>query len=135
MGFGVPAAVAAAVAFPRRQVVSIAGDGCFLMNAQELSTAVAHGAAPVVIVVDNGRYGTIRQHQEGAYPGRVSGTQLHNPDFAAYARSFGAFGQTVGTTEEFAPALESALASGRAAVLHVMADPDVAEPSSEPNTQ
>jgi acetolactate synthase-1/2/3 large subunit len=135
MGFGVPAAVAAAIAFPHRQVVSIAGDGCFLMNAQELSTAVAHGAAPVVIVVDNGRYGTIRQHQEGAYPGRVSGTQLHNPDFAAHARSFGAFGQAVRTTEEFAPALESALACGRAAVLHLMADPDVAEPSSEPNTQ
>ncbi|MCH6162502.1 thiamine pyrophosphate-dependent enzyme [Streptomyces sp. M600PL45_2] len=120
MGYSVPAGVAAAVACPGRQVVTLAGDGCFLMNGQELATAVAHEAAPLILVVDNGTYGTIRKHQELAHPGRVSGTDLLNPDFAAYARAFGAHGETVTATEEFAPALERALAncrSGRAALI------------------
>ncbi|MDQ8702723.1 thiamine pyrophosphate-binding protein [Streptomyces sp. LHD-70] len=119
MGYGVPAAVAAALAHPDRTVVSVAGDGCFLMNGQELATAVAEGAAPLVLVLDNSQYGTIRQHQEQTYPGRVSGTALGNPDFAAYARAFGAHGETVTATEEFGPALERALACGRAALIEL----------------
>ncbi len=130
MGFGVPAAVAAAIAEPGRQVVSVAGDGCFLMNGQELSTAAAHGAAPLVVVVDNGQYGTIRQHQERSYPGRVNGTALHNPDFAAYARAFGGFGVTARTTEEVGPALDAAFASGTLAVVHLIVDPEVLHPTS-----
>ncbi|OEV30063.1 thiamine pyrophosphate-binding protein, partial [Streptomyces nanshensis] len=120
MGYGVPAGVAAAVTHPGRQVVTFAGDGCFLMNGQELSTAVAEGAAPLIIVVDNGTYGTIRKHQELTYPGRVSGTDLVNPDFSAFARAFGAHGETVTATGEFASALERSLAncrSGRAALI------------------
>ncbi|MCQ8190270.1 thiamine pyrophosphate-dependent enzyme [Streptomyces rugosispiralis] len=119
MGYGIPAAVAAAIAHPGRQVVSVAGDGCFLMNGQELATAVANGATPLILLVANGTYGTIRQHQEQHYPGRVSGTGLVNPDFAAYARAFGAHGETVTTTEEFAPALERALAVGTAALIEL----------------
>ncbi|MEU0845373.1 thiamine pyrophosphate-dependent enzyme [Streptomyces sp. NPDC005962] len=119
MGYGIPAAVAAAIAHPGRQVLSVAGDGCFLMNGQELATAVAEGATPLILVVANGTYGTIRQHQEAHYPGRVSGTGLVNPDFAAYARAFGAHGETVTATEEFAPALERALTRGTAALIEL----------------
>jgi acetolactate synthase-1/2/3 large subunit len=128
MGFGVPAAVAASLVHPGRQVVSVAGDGCFLMNGQELATATAYGATPLVLVVDNAQYGTIREHQERAHPGRVSGTALVNPDFGAYARSFGAHGERVSATAEFGPALDRALASGRAAVLHLEVDPEVLAP-------
>ncbi|WP_219415616.1 thiamine pyrophosphate-dependent enzyme [Pseudonocardia nigra] len=128
MGFGVPAAVAASLVHPGRQVVSVAGDGCFLMNGQELATAVAHGATPLVLVVDNGQYGTIREHQEREHPGRVSGTALVNPDFGAFARSFGAQGERVSTTREFEAALDRALDSGRAAVLHLDVDPEVRAP-------
>ncbi|PVE11780.1 thiamine pyrophosphate-dependent enzyme [Streptomyces scopuliridis] len=119
MGYGIPAAVAAAIADPGRRVVSIAGDGCFLMNGQELATAVTEGAAPVIIVLNNSTYGTIRQHQEQTYPGRVSGTGLGNPDFAALARAFGAHGETVTLTEEFGPALERSLACGKAALIEL----------------
>ncbi|WP_306319019.1 MULTISPECIES: thiamine pyrophosphate-dependent enzyme [unclassified Streptomyces] len=119
MGYGIPAAVSAALTHPDRRVVSVAGDGCFLMNGQELATAVAEGAAPLILVLDNAQYGTIRVHQEREYPGRVSGTALGNPDFAAYAHAFGAHGETVTTTEEFAPALDRALASGRAAIIQL----------------
>ncbi|MGW0811858.1 thiamine pyrophosphate-dependent enzyme [Streptomyces viridiviolaceus] len=119
MGYGIPAAVAAALTHPGRRVVSVAGDGCFLMNGQELATAVAEGAAPLILVLDNSAYGTIRQHQEQTYPGRVSGTALGNPDFAAYARAFGAHGETVTTTAEFGPALERALNCGRAALIQL----------------
>jgi acetolactate synthase-1/2/3 large subunit len=89
MGYSVPAAVAAKLAAPARTVVALAGDGDFLMNGQEFATAVQYGAAVVVLVVNNGMYGTIRMHQEREFPGRVSGTELANPDFAAYARAFG----------------------------------------------
>ena len=119
MGYGVPAAVAAAIEYPDRRVISVAGDGCFLMNGQELATAVAEGATPLILVLNNSQYGTIRQHQEQTYPGRVSGTALGNPDFAAYARAFGAHGETVTATEEFGPALERALTSGRAALIEL----------------
>ena len=108
MGYGVPAAVAAKAVHPERIVVCFAGDGCFLMNGQELATAVQYGLPIIVVVVNNGMYGTIRMHQERHYPGRVIGTDLVNPDFAALARAYGAFGETGTTTEEFAPAFERA---------------------------
>ncbi len=95
MGYGVPAAVAAKAVHPDRIVVSWNGDGCFLMNGQELATAVQYGLAVVFIVVDNAMYGTIRMHQERHYPARVYGTDLVNPDFAALARAYGAHGETV----------------------------------------
>ncbi len=123
MGYGVPAAIAAKLVHPERIVVSWNGDGCFLMNGQELATAVQYGAGVVFVVIDNGMYGTIRMHQERRYPGRVVGSGLTNPDFAALARAFGAHGETVRRTEEFAPAFERALDAGRPALLHVLLDP------------
>ena len=122
MGYGVPAAVAAARA--GRLGVAFAGDGCFLMHGQEFATAVQYDLPILVIVVDNGMYGTIRMHQERDYPGRVSGTQLKNPDFAAYALAFGGHGERVEKPEEFAPALERAMASGKPAILHLLIDPE-----------
>ncbi|MGW2346542.1 thiamine pyrophosphate-dependent enzyme [Streptomyces sp. NPDC001661] len=119
MGYGVPAAVAAAIALPGRRVVSVAGDGCYMMNGQELATAVAEGVAPIILVMNNGMYGTIRQHQEAAHPGRVSGTNLTNPDFAALARAYGAHGETVTHTGEFRDALRRAVASGLPAVIEL----------------
>lgn len=111
MGYGVPAAVGAAIECAGvRPVVCFVGDGGFLMTAQELATAIRHGAAPVIILVDNGSYGTIRMHQERSYPNRVVATDLANPDFAAFAQSFGAHGETVTETAQFRPALERALA-------------------------
>ncbi len=123
MGYGVPAAVAAKAVHPDRVVLSWNGDGCFLMNGQELATAVQYGLAIVFVVVDNGMYGTIRMHQERTYPARDYGTALVNPDFAALARAFGAFGETVVRTADFAPAFERALAAGRPALLHLKLDP------------
>ena len=104
-------------------VVSWNGDGCFQMNGQELATAVQYGLAVIFCVVDNGMYGTIRMHQERTYPARVSGTQLVNPDFAALARAYGAHGETVTRTDEFAPAFERAAAAGGPALLHLKVDP------------
>jgi len=118
MGFGVPAAVAAALSAPEKTVVCVAGDGDFLMSGQELATAAAYDANLIVIVVDNQAYGTIRMHQEREYPGRVSGTALTSPDFAAYGTAFGFPAWTVSTTDEFAPAFAAAQAAGRG-VLHV----------------
>jgi acetolactate synthase-1/2/3 large subunit len=123
MGYGVPAAVIAKRQHPGRVVVAFAGDGCFLMNGQEFATAVQYAAAIIVIIVDNSQYGTIRMHQERDYPGRVVGTQLQNPDFALYAKAFGGHGERVARTEEFAPAFERALASGKPAILHCLLDP------------
>ncbi|HSC98998.1 MAG TPA: thiamine pyrophosphate-binding protein, partial [Casimicrobiaceae bacterium] len=123
MGYGVPSAVAAKLVHPGGVVVSWSGDGDFLMNGQELATAVQYELAVVFVVVDNGMYGTIRMHQERHYPGRVSGTELRNPDFAALARSYGARGETVETTEQFVPAFERALGSGVPALLHLKVDP------------
>ncbi|GGC79071.1 thiamine pyrophosphate-binding protein [Chelatococcus reniformis] len=130
MGYGVPAAVAAKRLDPARTVVAFAGDGCFLMNGQEFATAVQHGLAIVVIVVDNGMYGTIRMHQEREYPGRVSATALTNPDFAALARAYGGHGETVRATAEFAPALERALAAGGPAIIHCLIDPEAITPTT-----
>jgi acetolactate synthase-1/2/3 large subunit len=128
MGYGVPAAVAAKAITPERTVVAWSGDGEFLMCGQELATAVQHDLPIVVIVVDNGMYGTIRMHQERHFPGRVVGTDLVNPDFAAYARAFGAHGETVERTVDFAAALERSLDAGRPAVLHLRIDPEAITP-------
>jgi acetolactate synthase-1/2/3 large subunit len=129
MGYGLPAAVAAAIAEPARTVLAWAGDGDFLMNGQEFATAVQYGARIVTVVVNNGMYGTIRMHQEREYPGRVSGTALTNPDFAAYARAFGGHGEVVEETAQFAPAFERARASGKPAILEIRIDPDAISPS------
>ncbi|HEY8067841.1 MAG TPA: thiamine pyrophosphate-binding protein [Burkholderiales bacterium] len=130
MGYSVPAAVAAKIAEPQRTVVALAGDGEFLMNGQEFATAMQYGAAIVVLVVNNGMYGTIRMHQEREYPGRVSGTALSNPDFAAYARAFGGHGETVERTADFAPAFQRALASGKPAIVELKIDPEAITPSA-----
>ncbi|MFO1398864.1 MAG: thiamine pyrophosphate-binding protein [Burkholderiales bacterium] len=123
MGYGVPAAVAAKALYPQRTVLSWNGDGCFLMNGQELATAVQYELPVIFAVIDNGMYGTIRMHQERRYPARVHGTHLVNPDFAALARAYGAHGETVVDTAGFAPAFERAAAAGRPALLHVKVDP------------
>lgn len=126
MGYGLPAATAAAIRMRDRQVVALAGDGCFLMNGQELSTAVRYGCDMLVLVIDNGGYGTIRMHQEREYPERVTpATALSNPDFAAYARAFGAWAETVEKTEDFAPALDRALAEKGVKLLHIKTDMEV----------
>jgi acetolactate synthase-1/2/3 large subunit len=128
MGYGTPAAVAAKLKYPERPVVAFAGDGCFLMNGQELATAVQYGLPIIVLVINNGMYGTIRMHQERDYPGRVSGTGLDNPDFTALARAYGAFGERVERSEDFAPAFERALGSGKPALLELMLDPEAITP-------
>ena len=130
MGYSVPAAVAAKILHPKRTVVAVAGDGEFLMNGQELATAVQHGASIVVLVVNNGMYGTIRMHQEREFPARVSGTELKNPDFAAYARAFGGHGETVERTADFAPAFQRAVASGKPAVVELRIDPEAITPTA-----
>ena len=130
MGYGYPAAVAAKLAAPGRTVLGVCGDGDFLMNGQELATAVQYGANFVALVVNNSLYGTIRMHQEREYPGRVFGTDLHNPDFAAYARAFGAHGETVERTEDFAAAFERAGKSGKPALIELRIDPDAITPST-----
>lgn len=119
MGYGIPAGIAAKLAHPEREVVVFVGDGGFGMTGQELATAVLHGAAIVVVVVNNGAFGTIRMHQERDYPGRTVATDLANPDFAALARAYGAHGETVEETADFAPALARARASGKPAVVEV----------------
>ena len=128
MGYGVPAAVAAKAFAPDRTVICFAGDGDFLMSGQELATAAQYDLPIVVLLVNNGMYGTIRMHQERHYPGRVVGTELMNPDFAAYARAFGAHGETVTQTSEFAPALERSLAAGTSALIDLQIDPDAINP-------
>jgi acetolactate synthase-1/2/3 large subunit len=122
MGYGIPASVAAALRCPEQRVVALAGDGCFLMNGQELATAVSRKLRLLVIVVDNANYGTIRMHQEREYPHRVSGTALANPDFAALARAYGGWAETVDRTEDFAPALARALEQLGLALLHLRTD-------------
>jgi acetolactate synthase-1/2/3 large subunit len=128
MGYGVPAAVAAKALDRDRMVVCFAGDGCFLMNGQEFATAVQYDLPIIVLVIDNGIYGTIRMHQEREFPGRVSATKLKNPDFAAYATAFGGHGETVRTAAEFGPAFERAVASGKPSILHCLMDPEAITP-------
>jgi acetolactate synthase-1/2/3 large subunit len=128
MGYGVPAAVAAKVTAPGRMVVSFNGDGCYMMNGQELATAVQYNAAVIFVVVNNGSYGTIRMHQERAYPSRVSGTDLVNPDFAALARAYGAHGEVVEKTADFAPAFERAAKAGKPALIEVRLSVEIITP-------
>ena len=130
MGYGVPAAIAAALLQPQRTVINIAGDGDFLMTGQELATATGYGAGTgigklISIVVDNGTYGTIRMHQEREYPGRVSGSDLFNPDFAALALAYGWRAERVDETAQFEPAFAAALAAGKPTLIHVKLDADV----------
>ena len=126
-----PAAIAAARVYPERTVVCFAGDGDFLMNGQEFATAVQYGLPIVVVLIDNGIYGTIRMHQEREFPGRVIASSLRNPDFAAYARAFGGHGETVEETAEFVPAFERALASGLPSIVHVKIDPEAITPATD----
>jgi acetolactate synthase I/II/III large subunit len=128
MGYGVPAAVAASLVHPQRTVVSFSGDGDFLMTGQELATAAQYDLKIVFIVVNNGMYGTIRMHQEREFPGRVSGTQLKNPDFAALARAYGLHGETVERTADFEAAFERAQNAPTSALIEVRVDPDAISP-------
>ena len=130
MGYGVPAAVAMKTLYPQRAVLAINGDGDFLMNGQEFATAVQYKLTIIVLVFDNSTLGTIRMHQEREYPGRVSGTTLVNPDFAAMARSFGGFGATVEQTGDFAPAFLAAEASGLPSIIHVKFDAEGITPTT-----
>jgi acetolactate synthase I/II/III large subunit len=128
MGFGVPAAVAMKRLFPERPVVCVAGDGDFLMNGQEFATAVQYNLPFIILISDNGVYGTIRMHQEREYPGRISATELRNPDFSAYARAFGGFGTSVERTEDFPAAFKEAQASGKPAIIRLKIDPEAITP-------
>ena len=128
MGYGFPAAISAKLEHPDRPVICFAGDGCFQMTLNEMSTARQYGANVVVIVCNNGQYGTIRMHQEKTYPGRVSGTQMFNPDYAALAQAYGAHGERVERTEDFADAYARAMAAGLPAVIELVLDPDALSP-------
>ncbi|GAA3087248.1 thiamine pyrophosphate-binding protein [Rhizobium viscosum] len=129
MGYGLPAAVAAKRLFPEQEVICFAGDGCFLMHGQEFATAVRYDLPIIAVVVNNGIYGTIRMHQERDYPGRISATDLTNPDFAALARAYGGHGETVEKTEDFAPAFERARDSGKPAIIEIKLDPEAITPT------
>ena len=130
MGYGVPAALAAKAFDRNRVVIAFAGDGCFLMTGQELATAVQYQLNVIFIVVNNGMYGTIRMHQEREFPGNVYGTDLTNPDFAAYARAFGAHGEVVDSTGQFAPAFERAMNAGKPALIEIRIDPEAITPNT-----
>ncbi|MBI3230707.1 MAG: thiamine pyrophosphate-binding protein, partial [Burkholderiales bacterium] len=134
MGYGVPAGIAAKISHPERCVLTFSGDGDYMMNGQELATAVQYQAGVIIIVFNNQMYGTIRMHQERDYPGRVSGTQLHNPHFAALARAYGAHGEVVETTADFLPALQRAYAHTQAhklpAVIELRYDGNLITPNA-----
>jgi acetolactate synthase-1/2/3 large subunit len=130
MGYGLPAAVAMKRLTPERTVIAFCGDGDFMMTGQEFATAVQHELPIVVVIVDNGMYGTIRMHQERHHPGRVIATSLKNPDFAAYARAFGGYGATVEKTSDFTSALKAAQESGKPAIIHIKVDPQAITPST-----
>ncbi|MFP4894535.1 thiamine pyrophosphate-binding protein [Paraburkholderia sp. EG304] len=130
MGYGVPAALAAKSLYPQRAVVALAGDGCFMMAAQELATAMQYDLRVLFIVVNNSHFGTIRMHQERHYPHRVHGTGLTNPDFAAFARSFGAHGETVERTGDFLPALQRAIESQLPAVIEIRMPQEASTPAA-----
>lgn len=129
MGYGMPGAIAAKLGHPDCIVVGFAGDGCFQMTSQEFATAAQYNVAIVLVVIDNASYGTIRMHQERDYPDRVIATGLVGPDFVAYAESFGGYGEKIETTEQFAPAFERALASGKPSLLHIALDPEASTAS------
>ena len=133
MGYGLPAAVAAKIAFPNKTVVAFAGDGCFQMTMQEFGTAVQAKAAVVVLVIDNGMYGTIRMHQELHFPNRVSVTDLVNPDFCALAKAYGAFATQVTNSAQFPQALSDAMRANKPALIHIKLDPQALTPSQTLN--
>ena len=124
MGYAVPSAIGAAITYPGRTVIGLVGDGGALMTGQELATAFHHGATPIIMVFNNNMYGTIRMYQERAYPGRVSGTQRTNPDFARFIESFGGHGEVVTRTEELVPAFQRAKAAGKPAIIEVRTNPE-----------
>jgi acetolactate synthase-1/2/3 large subunit len=128
MGYGFPAALGMQTLYPKRTVVCVAGDGDFLMTGQDFATAVQYKLPLIVVVADNGLYGTIRMHQERDYPGRVIATELHNPDFTAYAKAFGGFGVTVEKTEDFAAAFAAARESGKPSIIHLKIDSEALTP-------
>ncbi|MFC3052667.1 thiamine pyrophosphate-binding protein [Kordiimonas pumila] len=130
MGYGVPSAIGAKLTHPEKTVISISGDGCFMMNAVDLATAVRYGANVVFLVFNNNMYGTIRMHQEREYPRRTSGTDLTNPDFVKFAESFGVQAELVTSTTAFAPALERALKAGKPALLEIRVDPEAIAPTT-----
>ena len=129
VGYSVPVGVMAKRQFPEKPVIVFSGDGCFLMQGQEFAVAVQYEIPVLIVIIDNGMYGTIRMHQERDYPKRVIGTDLKNPDFAALARAYGGHGETVRETREFAPAFERALASGKPAIIHCTLDPQAITPT------
>lgn len=124
MGYGTPGAIACKLARPDTMVINFSGDGCFMMHGQELATAVQYDANIINIIVNNGMYGTIRMHQEREYPTRISATALRNPDFVALAEAYGAHGELVTTTEEFAPAFKRCVEAGRPALIEVQVSPE-----------
>ncbi|OSP54227.1 thiamine pyrophosphate-binding protein [Pseudoruegeria sp. SK021] len=128
MGYGLPAAIAAKLRFPERDSICLAGDGCFQMVSQEFGVACEYGANIIVLISNNGMYGTIRMHQQRHYPGRPSATRMVNPDFAALAQAYGAFGATVTRDEDFADAFAEARAAGRPAILELQVSPDALSP-------
>ena len=130
MGYGVPAAIAAKLQQPQKTVVAFTGDGCFMMNGQELATACQYGANVIIIVINNGIYATIRMHQEREYPGRVIGTNMINPDFCALAKAYGMQAELVTETSEFAPAFDRALVANRPVLIEVQVDPDLLTPTT-----
>jgi acetolactate synthase-1/2/3 large subunit len=133
VGYSVPAGIMAKRQCPDKTVVVFAGDGCFLMHGNEFATAVQYDIPVIILVIDNGMYGTIRMHQEKNYPHRVIGTDLKNPDFKAYAEAFGGHGETIRTTAEFAPAFQRAQASGKPAIIHCYIDPQAITPAKTLN--
>jgi acetolactate synthase-1/2/3 large subunit len=130
MGYGVPAAIAAKSLYPDRTVVAFAGDGCFMMSSSEIATAMQYELPVIFVVVNNSQYGTIRMHQERHYPNRVHGTGLTNPDFVAFAKSFGAYGESVERTEDFMPAFRRAQESGLPALIEVRMIQDASTPGA-----
>ncbi|MFD2437542.1 thiamine pyrophosphate-dependent enzyme [Modicisalibacter luteus] len=125
MGYSVPAAVAASLRFPEKVVLSFVGDGGFMMSGQEIATAVQHGGKPIILLFNNGSYGTIRMHQEREHPERVVGTDLVNPNFVSMAISLGLYAETINQTQDFKPALERAIAANRPALLEIKTDPEL----------
>lgn len=124
MGYSLPAAISAKIAYPERVVVDFVGDGCFQMSSEELATAVQYGANIIIVLYNNGLYGTIRIHEENRLEGRANGTDLVNPDFLMLAKAYGAHGERVTKTEEFAPAFERCLAAGKPALIEMVIDPE-----------
>jgi len=130
MGYGLPAALAMKTLHPERPVVCVAGDGDFLMTGQDFATAVQYELPIVVVIADNGLYGTIRMHQEREYPGRVIATALKNPDFVAYAMAFGGYGAVVEKTADFPAAFAQAVATGKPSIIHLNINPEAIAPGA-----